>query len=177
MVRAQRSIGVTVQPADRWNVLSRDVVRWRLESDGAERQMRSLTSLRAAVEPVAASLAASAASGSARDELVQLAAGLRATATEGDLDAFLLLDLRFHSLILHSCDNEMFAALDEPIAEVLRARHERDLMPSHPRDIPVLLHMLVAIAIRDQDAVTAESAMRQIVAEVQSVVTQPGMEP
>ncbi|MFH5821069.1 FadR/GntR family transcriptional regulator [Georgenia sp. AZ-5] len=170
MVSARRSIGVTVQPTTEWNVFARDVVRWRLESEGVERQMRSLTSLRAAVEPMAASLSATAAPPSVSAELVALTDGMRAAAAAGDLDRFLELDLRFHSMILRSCGNEMFAALDEPIAEVLRARHEKNLMPSRPRDIPVLLHMLVAAAIRDGDPATAESAMRQIVAEVQSIV-------
>lgn len=177
MVRARRSIGVTVQPARGWNVLSRDVVRWRLDSDGAAEQMRSLTSLRAAVEPVAASLAATAATTSQRAELVRLAEGMRTAAAEKNLDRFLELDLRFHTAILHSCANEMFAALEEPIAEVLRARHERNLMPQRPRDIPVLLHLLVAMAIRDHEPATAESAMRQIVAEVQALVTDPHVSP
>lgn len=173
LVRARRSVGVTVQPEREWNVFSQDVVRWRLQHDGEE-QIRSFVSLRLAVEPVAASLAAAAAPPGLGARLVELADRMAAEAEARDLDAFLVHDLAFHAAILQACGNEMFAALSDVTGEALRARHEKDLMPQRPLDVPVLLHRLVAVAIRDGDPATAESAMRQILAEVRSVVGGPG---
>lgn len=169
LVRSRRRVGITVRPVHEWNVFAPDVVRWRLQHDG-EGQMRSFVTLRLAVEPVAASLAAAAAPPEVGVELVELAQTMAEHAEARDLDAFLVADLAFHRTILTSCGNEMFAALSDVTAEALRARHEKHLMPPRPLDVPVLLHRLVAVAIRDGDAATAESAMRQIVAEVQSVV-------
>ncbi len=170
LINARRRVGVTVEPPSTWNVFAPDVVRWRLTSDGVADQIRSLTDLRSAVEPVAAHLAAQRAPREVAERLVQLSHQMRRHAESADLDAFLESDLEFHSLILESCGNEMFRALDEPIAHALRARHIENLMPDRPRDVPVLLHMLVAAAIESGDAATAESAMRKIVAEVQAIV-------
>jgi len=173
LVRSRRRVGITVQPVHAWNVFAPDVVRWRLMHDGEE-QMRSFVTLRLAIEPVAASLAASSAPPEVGGRLVELAETMATHAQARDLDAFLLADLDFHRAILSSCGNEMFAALSDVTAEALRARHDKHLMPPRPLDVPVLLHRLVAVAIRDRDPVTAESAMRQIVAEVQSVVEHRG---
>lgn len=173
LVRPRRRVGVTVQAPEDWAVFSPDVVRWRLES-GDEDQMRSFVTLRLAVEPVAASLAAAAGHDFLGPKLVALAESMSDRAEAEDLDTFLTYDLEFHSLILRNCGNEMFAALDDVTGEVIRARHRKHLMPRRPRDIPLLLHRLVAVAVRDGEPASAETAMRQIVAEVQSVVAHHG---
>lgn len=164
-------VGILVREMTDWNVFAPDVVRWRLTSDAAPGQLRSLTELRGAIEPQAVALAALTAPEEVGLELVELADALAASAAAQDLDAFLVADLRFHALVLQHCGNEMFAALEVPIAEALRARHARHLVPDRPRDIAVLLHQLVATGIRDRDAATAEAAMRQLVAEAGATVT------
>lgn len=163
-------LGVRVNPVRKWNVFAPDVVHWRLTGDGAADQLRSLTELRTAVEPQAAELAAGHAPGHVGLRLVELGELMADAAALGDLDAFLAADLEFHSLVLHHSGNEMFAALDAPIAEALKARHRRSLVPDRPRDIAVLLHLLVATGIRDGEAPTARTAMRQLVAEAGTVV-------
>lgn len=170
LTRSRPRVGVRVTEVGRWNVFAPDVVQWRLTGPGAAAQLRSLAQLRAAVEPQAAELAAVVAPEQVGPELVELADVMADCAMRGDLDGFLQADLQFHSLVLHHCGNEMFTALDAPIAEALRARHEQHLMPDHPRDIAVLLHKLVATGIREQDGATASSAMRQLVAEAGAVV-------
>ncbi|NMR21262.1 FadR/GntR family transcriptional regulator [Cellulomonas fimi] len=173
LVRPQRRVGVTVRPEHEWNVFASDVVRWRLEHDG-EGQMRSFVSLRLAIEPVAASLAAEAAPPGLGERLVRLADAMTISAEAEDLDGFLEADLEFHAAILRSCGNEMFAALSDVTGQVLRARHEKQLMPHRPENVAVILHQLLAAAVRDGDPATAESAMRQIVTEVRSVVEHHG---
>lgn len=172
LVQNRRRVGVTVRPSSDWNVFAPDVVRWRLENDD-EDQMRSFVTLRLAVEPVAAALAAAVGEPSLGVQLVEVADAMVQAAQAGDLDLFLEHDLLFHSLILCHCGNEMFAALDEVTGEVLRARHDKHLMPPRPRDIALLLHRMVAVSVRDGDAAGAETAMRQIVTEVQAVVSYP----
>lgn len=171
LVRSRRRVGTTVLPEGEWAVFASDVVRWRLHHDG-EGQMRSFVALRLAVEPVAASLAATQGPDGLGARLVEIADHMASTADAQDLDAFLAADLEFHAAILHGCGNELFAALGDVTAQVLRARHDKQLMPPRPHDGPVLLHRLVAVAVRDGDAATAESAMRQIVTEVRAVVEQ-----
>lgn len=168
LVTSRRSIGVRVRERRHWSVFAPDVVQWRLEQD-PHGQISSLVALRLAVEPVAASLAA-ASHPDLGPRLQELAAAMHAAADGGDLDTFLAHDLEFHGTILRECGNEMFAALESVLAEVLRARHTENLMPHRPGDVPLALHRLVAVSVHSGDEVTAEWAMRQIVAEVRSVV-------
>jgi len=50
LVVSKRRVGVVVQPADAWSVLSPQVIAWRLGSGAREEQLRSLTQLRRAIE-------------------------------------------------------------------------------------------------------------------------------
>ena len=63
MLRARQNVGTYIRPEQEWNLLDPDVMRWRLEGSNARRNMRDLVELRMAVEPQAAYLAATRASG------------------------------------------------------------------------------------------------------------------
>lgn len=166
MVEARRSIGITVAPADRWDVFAPEIIRWRLEGRRFRDQLRSLSQLRAAIEPAAAGLAARQPDHRELGTQLQKIAPHDHSGSAADLENNLEQDVRFHSLILRRCGNEMMAALVDVVELVLRARHDRRLRPEHPHQVPMLLHALVATAIRDGDAPTAESALRQLVVEV-----------
>ncbi|MFD8963132.1 GntR family transcriptional regulator, partial [Streptomyces anulatus] len=53
LVESRRRVGVTVRPTETWNVYDPQVIRWRLAGADRPRQLRSLTVLRSAIEPVA----------------------------------------------------------------------------------------------------------------------------
>ncbi len=167
LILTKRSVGVTICAPHEWDVFARDVIRWRLQSSDWQHQLRSLAVLRVAIEPLAAALAAREP-GHERvgSELAKMAQAMQDAGETGDLESSLEVDLAFHLLILTSCGNEMLAALDETVELVLRARHEHRLRPRHPHSVPMILHALVAAAIRDGDAETAEAAMRRLVSEV-----------
>ena len=61
LVESRRRVGVTVRPKSEWNVYDPQVIRWRLAGADRPQQLRSLTVLRSAIEPVAAGLAATSA--------------------------------------------------------------------------------------------------------------------
>jgi DNA-binding FadR family transcriptional regulator len=76
LVGLQPRVGATVLPVEQWDVFDPDVIKWRL--DAAPRfQMRSLTELRQAIEPAAASLAAQCASADVCRDLVALSLQLQ----------------------------------------------------------------------------------------------------
>ncbi len=79
LVVSRRRVGVTVRPAEEWNVYDPRVIRWRLAGSDRPRQLRSLTVLRSAVEPVAAGLAARAHAAGQCAELTECALGMVAT--------------------------------------------------------------------------------------------------
>ncbi|WP_432573357.1 FadR/GntR family transcriptional regulator [Kineococcus sp. SYSU DK005] len=169
-VETRRRVGVTVQARERWNVLDPRVVRWRLGGAGRAEQWRSLTALRAGVEPVAAAAAARRARPEQARRLLELAEEMERLGAAGDLAAFGEADVAFHELVLRASGNEMLAALSGMVAEVLRGRTEHLLMPEHPEPAARALHARVARAVAARDSAAAESAMRAIVAEVQTAI-------
>lgn len=173
LVETAKRVGIRVLPRSRWNVFDPSVIRWRLAGAGKGTQLRSLTELRSAVEPAAAELAALHGPEDMAAELLAVAARMRAVGRAGDLQQFLELDIHFHSLVLAASGNEMFAQMRSMIAEVLRGRTDYGLMPDHPHEEALQLHVDVADAIQSGRAEAARAAMDQImrrtVAEVESV--------
>ncbi|CAO1650071.1 FadR/GntR family transcriptional regulator [Salinibacterium sp. NYA9b] len=162
MVASVKRVGMRVKPMSEWSLYDPLVIRWRLEQTENGRQLRSLTELRSAIEPQAAQLAAQHASNEAAGELLALAARMRAVGRSGDLELFLELDIRFHSLVLAASGNEMFARLDRVIAEVLTGRTNRGLMPSTPHEEALQLHVDVADAIQGKRPHDAFASMERI---------------
>lgn len=163
LVASRRRVGTTVQPRSAWDLFDPLVIRWRLAGADRPAQLRSLGGLRAAVEPVAAAMAATTATADQCRELSALAVELTVTARDGDLEAFLVHDIAFHALLLEASGNEMFAHLADAVGAVLTGRTEHQLMPHHPRPYAVALHREVAEAVCAQDPQAAERAMRAIV--------------
>ncbi|MFD9597024.1 FadR/GntR family transcriptional regulator [Kitasatospora sp. NPDC086009] len=162
LVASRRRVGSTVQPKSAWDVFDPLVIRWRLAGTDRPAQLRSLGSLRVAVEPAAAALAARHASDDERRELLSLAGELTMTARAADLTTFLRHDIAFHATVLKASGNEMFAHLGDTVGAVLTGRTEYHLMPHQPEPYAIRLHREVAEAICAGDAAHAERAMRTI---------------
>ncbi|MFI8292634.1 FadR/GntR family transcriptional regulator [Streptomyces sp. NPDC085614] len=162
LVESRRRVGVIVLPTERWNVYDPQVIRWRLAGADRPRQLRSLTVLRSAVEPVAAGLAALHATPEQCRELTEQALGMVATSRGRQLEAYLVHDVAFHRVVLNASGNEMFARLGDVVAEVLTGRTRHQVMFEDPDPAAVTLHVQVAEAVRGKDAVRAEELTRQI---------------
>lgn len=173
LVRSRRRVGIVVLPMDQWRVFDPQLIRWRLDGPGRDDQLRSLTELRVAVEPLAAAGAARNAGRPEREKLVELASRMCVLGEAGRLDDFLDVDVEFHSLLLRSCGNEMFTALIGVVAEVLAGRTHHGLMPAHPRPVALDLHEQVARAVHDADPAAAESAMHALLEEVRTAIVSP----
>ncbi|MEU7035928.1 FCD domain-containing protein [Streptomyces sp. NPDC046237] len=162
LVASRRRVGVIVLPTAQWNVYDPQVIRWRLAGADRPRQLRSLTVLRSAVEPVAAGLAAVHATPEQCRELTEQALGMVATSRGRQLEAYLVHDIAFHRIVLNASGNEMFARLGDVVAEVLTGRTHHQVMFEDPDPAAVTLHVQVAEAVRENDAVRAEELTRQI---------------
>src|SRR5450759_2482105 len=159
LVASRRRVGVQILPATEWNLYDPQVIRWRLASPARIAQLRSLTELRTAIEPEAARLAAVRAPLAGASELMGLAGKLWAAGQSNDAETFLMLDIRFHRLVLSSSGNEMFAKLNTLVEEVLTGRTQYGLMPRHPHNEALQLHVDVASAIQRGNADEAHAAM------------------
>ncbi|WP_086563972.1 FadR/GntR family transcriptional regulator [Streptomyces africanus] len=162
LVESRRRVGVTVRPKSEWNVYDPQVIRWRLAGKDRAPQLRSLTVLRSAIEPVAAGLAARHATAEQCAELTQCALGMVANSRGHKLEQYLVHDMAFHRVILDASGNEMFARLGDVVAEVLAGRTHHDVMFEDPDPAAVTLHVQVAEAVRAGDAARAEELTREI---------------
>ncbi|MEU8782974.1 FadR/GntR family transcriptional regulator [Streptomyces sp. NPDC048637] len=164
LVASRRRVGVTVRPTEEWNVYDPRVIGWRLAGRDRPRQLRSLTVLRSAIEPVAAGLAAQHATPEQCARLTEEAMGMVATSRGQQLDAYLVHDMAFHRVVLTASGNEMFARLGDVVAAVLTGRTQHHVMFTDPDPAAVTLHVQVAEAVRTGDAARAESLTREITA-------------
>lgn len=174
MVASRQRVGLTVQPRTSWRVFDPRLIRWRLDSEDRVAQLRSLGELRSGFEPVAAGLAAVRATPEQCGALAAAASDMVVHGRSGDLAAFLAADVLFHQIVLEASGNEMLAALDGVVAEVLTGRTHHHLMPAHPKDEAIDLHVEVARAVRSGDAVAARAAMAAIIEEATVAVTDVG---
>lgn len=162
LVESRRRVGVTVRPTEAWNVYDPQVIRWRLAGADRPRQLRSLTVLRSAIEPVAAGLAARNATPQQCAALTECALGMVATSRGQQLEGYLEHDIAFHRIVLNASGNEMFARLGDVVAEVLAGRTHHQVMFEDPDPAAVTLHVRLAEAVREGDAVAAERLTKEI---------------
>lgn len=170
LVTSRRRVGLLVRPTADWDVFDPRVIRWRLEGPGRRDQLRSLTELRAAVEPVAAAGAARHATADERTRALDLAGRMRALAEAGSQDELVAVDVELHTLLLRASRNDMFAALTHVVAEVLTGRLHHGLLPPTVRPEVLGLHEVLARAVHDADPRAAETAMTAIMAEVRAAL-------
>ena len=177
MVESRRRVGLTIQPAANWNVFDPLLIRWRLLAGDRAAQLVSLSELRRGFEPAAAALAARRADPHQCRIMAAAVSDMVVHGRSGDLDAYLLADKIFHQTMLEASGNEMFRALNGVVAEVLSGRTHHGMMPSTPNPVAIELHDEVARAIRMRDEAAAERAMRAIIDEAASAVTDEFSEP
>ena len=175
IVASRRRVGIVVQPREHWSALAPELVRWQLEADPHGPKLGALTELRAAIEPVAAAAAARRATEEQRSGLLARAAAIRAKGATGNVASYLDDDIAFHSLVLEASHNDAFKALTGIVAEVLSGRARLTGRVQVPQPEALELHERVAGAIAAGDAATAESSMRDLVAEVRGALLERGL--
>ena len=110
-----------------------------------------------------------------RSRLLTLADSIRVKGTTGIVASYLKEDIAFHSLVLKASHNDTFEALTGVVAEVLSGRARLTGEVQVPVAEALELHERVAHAIAAGDAETAETRMRDLVAEVRTVLLDRGL--
>ncbi len=170
LVTVRRKAGVVVLPRSAWNVYAPEVLAWRLAGPDRADQLRELSQLRSAVEPLAARLAATAASPAQRETLVAAVVAMARTEHDADSDDYLDADIRFHRTLLEASGNGMLATLSGVVESVLRGRTAHDLMPHEANPEAVRWHHDVAFAVASGHIDDAGEAMARIVAEADEAI-------
>ncbi len=124
MLRIRQSWGTRVQPPEEWNLLDPEVVGWRLHGRDRDHQIRELVEMRLAVEPIAASLAASKQDLDSLQTLESAWAAMQIALEDRDVHTFTEADVAFHAALLRGSGNQMFDRLTALISTALEAREE-----------------------------------------------------
>ncbi|MEU6258020.1 FCD domain-containing protein [Streptomyces sp. NPDC047043] len=163
MVDARQKRGTFVRSRADWNLLDADVLRWQFEggrTGEADRALlRNLAEVRAIIEPAAVRLAAE------RRTDADLAALDGALAAMGEEDAgaahAVEADLAFHRALLAATHNELLERMEMVIESGL-AHRDRIVHSSPHSEDPIPAHRAVLDAVRGQDPLAAEAAMRAL---------------
>jgi GntR family galactonate operon transcriptional repressor len=161
LVESRPKVGTRVRPRRDWNLLDPDVLAWQIEAGPDPEFLGHALELRRMIEPAAGRLAAERATDA---EIAALYEAYEAMAAAGDdLDAFMEPDLRFHSLLLESCRNELLEHMNEIFTAVLRTifAYSSSSSRSYPR--AARRHRAIAKAIEARDPDAAELAVFRLI--------------
>ncbi|APT85361.1 FadR/GntR family transcriptional regulator [Corynebacterium aquilae] len=173
LVKSSRRIGLKVLPRSHWSVFDEAIIEWRLRTPGErDHQLRSLTSLRLAVEPQAARGMAHHGTDEQIEQLLELSNRLHNLGAAGRANSmeFLKADVDFHTLILTCSGNEMFAALAPTVTTVLIGRTELGIQPHHLPETVLTGHDALAHAIAVRNPDRAERCARMLLDEVRDAL-------
>ncbi|MGH3737168.1 MAG: FadR/GntR family transcriptional regulator, partial [Micromonosporaceae bacterium] len=131
MIQARPKTGTRVLGVEQWDLLDRDVIRWRVRGPDQARQLDELMELRSAIEPMAARDCASSADAEIGAQLATCCDQMEQAVRAGDHAAFTDADIAFHAALLTGSGNRIFGQVSEAIEAVLRAREELALLPEH----------------------------------------------
>ena len=156
LVDARQKRGTFVRPRAFWNTLDVDVMRWRSEGPPDMDLLSNLTEVRSVVEPAAARMAAERAT----EEDIACMTQALARMADPEQDA-VEADLDFHRALFGATHNQLLTEMQRVLANGLAMRDKVVHAAEHADD-PVPSHQKVLDAIVNQDAPTAEQAMRAL---------------
>jgi DNA-binding FadR family transcriptional regulator len=161
LLSARPRQGVAMQPTARWNKFDPDVLRWMLSPGTSVELLIQFDQLRLAIEPEAASLAASRAD---RRDSRLLADALSRIEAAVDVQATVEAHVDFHVTVLRASGNLMFAQFQDHIRTALHspARLASGFAPAIAN---IRNYIAVSDAIARRDPVAARTHMRQVVSD------------
>lgn len=169
LLSSRQRKGTRVQPVEKWNLLDPDVLTWLMERPFSKEIFLEFTQMRLAIEPTAAALAAQVQNKAAIAEIRAGLEGMRACG--GEPEASLESDIAFHVAILKASGNPFFWRLKPLIDNALRLSITlTNTIAGHTASIPA--HEAICVAIETGDAVTAETASREILIESLTFIEQ-----
>jgi DNA-binding FadR family transcriptional regulator len=161
LVESRPKTGTRVRPRREWNLLDPDVLAWQVEAGADAAFLAQALEVRRMIEPAAARLAAERATDEQIAALYEAYAGMAAAGD--DLDAFMAPDLRFHTILLEACENELLEHMSEIFTAVLRTVFSYSSSSSRAYPRAARRHRAIARAIEARDPDAAELAMLRLI--------------
>ncbi len=161
LLRARQRAGTVVQPEDNWNLLDPDVLRWMLKREFSIDLLIAFTEMRMAIEPRAAGLAASGATGAQRSAIGD-AIKRMFSAEQGDDDP-LEADIAFHRAVIEASNNRFMRQFTDLSEATLRFSIRRTNEYAGVSRASAVDHARVATAIMKGDAPAASTLMSKLI--------------
>ena len=160
---AKPRLGTYVQPRSHWNLLDRDILRWRERKGPDVALMRQLGEVRQVFEPAGARFAAERRT---EQDVERMASALERMrlGTAHEPSAIIDADLEFHRAILSASKNEILEQLEVLLEPAMRARNVIAFRHNHSRTY-LASHTAVFDAIEQQRPEVAERAMAALLHE------------
>ncbi|MFJ9721650.1 FadR/GntR family transcriptional regulator [Streptomyces sp. NPDC101209] len=172
MLHVRPRTGTRVLPAEHWNHLDRDVLRWKQAGD-ATALLRDTGELRRIVEPEAARLAARRAGPDDVRALHDALAAMEAAAAEpGRGGGYVEADIAFHRALLDASGNRLLGSLGRAVDIALE--HSFLVSTQTPGAAAASLpgHRAVVAAVEARDAAAAASAVLAIIEAAEEEIAQ-----
>ena len=166
LVESRPKTGTRVRERRDWNLLDPDVLAWQIEAGPDVEFLGQALEVRRMIEPAAARLAAERATGEQIAALYEAYEGMAAAGD--DLDAFMQPDLRFHSVLLEACQNELLEHMSEIFTAVLRTIFSYSSSLSHTYPRAARRHKAIVKAIEARDPDAAEQAVLRLIDETKA---------
>jgi DNA-binding FadR family transcriptional regulator len=161
LVAPEVRVGTRVQSRRQWRWLDPQVMRWSTQGEPDVKLLRELNDVRRIIEPGAARLAAMRSSTSDRGELKDAFTAMMRAAERKDALAYAEADLRFHAVILASCENVLLTELSHAVDAALRTSRRVTVVEGQHHSLDAHEAVLAAILARQPDA--AEAAMCSLI--------------
>ncbi|MGP3970345.1 FadR/GntR family transcriptional regulator [Streptomyces sp. 6N223] len=174
MLQVRPRTGTRVLPAEQWNHLDRDVLRWQQAGDPAA-LLRDTGELRRIVEPAAARLAAVRARPEDVRALYAALADMEAAAVRPGRSGYVEADIAFHRVLVDASGNRLLGSLGRAIDIALE--HSFGVSTQTPGAAKGSLpaHRAVVEAVEGGDPAAASAAMLGIIdAAEREIADSPG---
>jgi GntR family galactonate operon transcriptional repressor len=160
MVTSAPRRGTIVSERSNWNTLSRDVLRWLMESKKSMPGiLEAIDEARRIFEPASAALVARRATRLQVIAIETAYAAMEGAAEQGNPEAAIIADRAFHLSILEATGNPILEAFDTALDSILGLLF--GVTANHMENFRANLgnHLSVLEAIRRGDEASAENAM------------------
>jgi DNA-binding FadR family transcriptional regulator len=162
LLSTKARVGTVVRERGAWNMFDADVLAWRLDAGIDKRFLSELAEIRLAVEPRAASLAATRRSDA---DILELERAMERMRREpSDSIGFADADLALHIAVANASGNLFMRSIGNVIEAALRA----SILLSAPvdpqdRETVLLWHQRIVDGIASGDAKAAAAAMVEVI--------------
>lgn len=169
LIQTRPRIGSQILPRKKWNLFDPDVLVWRLQIEDKTTFLKDVTEVRRLIESEAAKQAARRATEVEIDDIKTLLDRLKEKLDDPDsynYDAYLSLDIRFHTMILEASHNDLLAQIGRTIRDAVHQARQIDTSDVGIQKESWPYHAALAESIEKKDPQAAYEASQAMFANI-----------